>query len=170
MVWSHSEPEKSLVGGWWQIKFSVSPGPGLLSRSRFRSGPDWDLIWTGTWTRAWQWGVKVSVTFSINTQFCSREQCYSIWVMHTFTFMDIVANLLVFNFDLYKISCYLTIGLTACQSPRVTEDVGSGLMVTTGAVRWSWPLRSLLCRQKCYYDELCTVLSKTIKISYCPFL
>ena len=30
---------------------------------------------------------------------------------------------------------YLTSGLTACHSPRVTADVGSGLMVTAGAVR-----------------------------------
>ena len=32
---------------WWQTKFNVSPGPGLLSRSMSRSGPDWDLTWTG---------------------------------------------------------------------------------------------------------------------------
>ena len=30
-----------------QTKFNVSPGPGLLSRSGSRSGPDWDLTWTG---------------------------------------------------------------------------------------------------------------------------
>ena len=35
------------MGGWWQTKFNVSPGPGLLSRSRSRSGPERDLTWTG---------------------------------------------------------------------------------------------------------------------------
>ena len=34
-------------GGEWHTKFSVSPGPGILSRSKSRSGPDWDLTWTG---------------------------------------------------------------------------------------------------------------------------
>ena len=37
--------------GGWQTKFNVSPGPGVLSRSKSRSGPDWtgprlDLEWT----------------------------------------------------------------------------------------------------------------------------
>ena len=32
------------MSGEWQTKFSISPGPGLLSRSR--SGPDWELTWT----------------------------------------------------------------------------------------------------------------------------
>ena len=46
MVRSHLEQKKSCLGGGeWQTKFNVSPGPGLLSRSR--SGPDWDLTWTG---------------------------------------------------------------------------------------------------------------------------
>ena len=30
--------------GGWQTKFNVSPGPGILSRSR--SGPERDLTWT----------------------------------------------------------------------------------------------------------------------------
>ena len=33
--------------GGWQTKFNVSPGPGILSRSRSRSGPERDLTWTG---------------------------------------------------------------------------------------------------------------------------
>ena len=36
-----------MVGGWWQTEFNVSTGPGLLSRSKSRSGPDWDMTWTG---------------------------------------------------------------------------------------------------------------------------
>ena len=35
-----------MVGG-WQTKFNVSPGPGILSRSKSRSGPERDLTWTG---------------------------------------------------------------------------------------------------------------------------
>ena len=34
-----------MVEGGWQTKFNVSPGPGILSRSR--SGPERDLTWTG---------------------------------------------------------------------------------------------------------------------------
>jgi len=34
-------------GGEWQTKFNVSPGPGILSRSKSRSGPEQDLTWTG---------------------------------------------------------------------------------------------------------------------------
>ena len=48
MVRSHLEHKKSLlvvVVSGWQNKFSVSLGPGLLSRSR--SGPDLDWTWNG---------------------------------------------------------------------------------------------------------------------------
>ena len=54
MVWSHLLPTKSLlVGGWvggeWQTKFNVSPGPGLWSLvlGPFGPdlGPDLDLTW-----------------------------------------------------------------------------------------------------------------------------
>ena len=51
MVWSHLLPKKSLmvVGGEWQTKFNVSPGPGLwpLVLGPFGSnlGPDLDLTW-----------------------------------------------------------------------------------------------------------------------------
>ena len=51
MVWSHLLPTKSLlvVSGWWQTKFSVSPGPGLgsLVLGPFGPdlGPDLDLTW-----------------------------------------------------------------------------------------------------------------------------
>ena len=42
------------------------------------------------------------------------------------------------------IAIYLTIGETKCHCPRLTADVISGLTENTGAVMWSWPLRSLL--------------------------
>ena len=50
MVWSDNLPKKSLVvGGWWQTKFNVSPGPGLwpLVLGPFGPdlGPDLDLTW-----------------------------------------------------------------------------------------------------------------------------
>ena len=75
MVWSHLEHNKSCLGGWWwQTKFSVSPGPGLLSRSRSRSGPEWDLsgTWPGsdldlTWDLTWDldWDLDLSLTIWI---------------------------------------------------------------------------------------------------------
>ena len=36
-----------VVGSGGLQDFSVNPGPCVLSRSRSRSGPDWDLTWTG---------------------------------------------------------------------------------------------------------------------------
>ena len=54
MVRSHSVmvcgdylPKKSLLGGgeWWQTKFGVSPGPGLLSLVLGPFRPDLDLTW-----------------------------------------------------------------------------------------------------------------------------
>ena len=43
MVWNDYLPKKSLVvvvGGWWQTKFNVSPGPGLWSLVLGPFGPD----------------------------------------------------------------------------------------------------------------------------------
>ena len=47
MVWTHYLPKKILlVGGEWQTKINVSPGPGLWSLVLGPSGPDLDLSLT----------------------------------------------------------------------------------------------------------------------------
>ena len=50
MVWSHYLPTKSLlVGGGWQTKFSVSPGPGLWPLVLEPFGPDLGVDLDPTW-------------------------------------------------------------------------------------------------------------------------
>ena len=51
LVWTHYPAKKSLmvVGGGWQTKFNVSPGPGLWSLVLGPFGPDLGLDLDLTW-------------------------------------------------------------------------------------------------------------------------
>ena len=69
-----------LVGGGWQTEFSVSPGPGLLSRSRSRNwtGPGTDL-WTGPGLdNAEQWYIDQYNNKAYNRQLTQKSVLLSV--------------------------------------------------------------------------------------------